>query len=374
MPENREEKARQYDKIRNKLTLVNMIATPLLLVAAFAIGPNGGLSGWFVRWIESWSGSFWLTVGSYAVGGVAVSTMVFLPLRFYSGYILEHRFDLSNQTVPAWFKDLLKSLLIDVIVTVLIMEVVYALMRFTGGQWWIYAAICWIFFAVLMSNLYPVLILPLFYKLKPVEDKDLCDKLVKMAEGVGAKVLGIFEMDMSAKTKKANAMLAGLGNTKKIIFGDTLLKNYSPKEVEVILAHELGHFYHKHIWKLISVSIASSFFGLYIAHVVLTYFIDVIGFRGLDDVANFPLFCLALFLFFMITMPLGNAFSRRCERQSDRFALDRTGDVPSFISSMEKLAAQNLANKEPNPVIEFCIHSHPSIGKRIRMAQQYAKS
>jgi len=334
-------------------------------------GKRGGLSAWFVGWIDNWSASIWVTVGVYAVGGVLVSTLLFLPLRFYSGFILEHRYDLSTETAGGWFKDLFKSLGIDLIITILMIEVVYALMRHAAQSWWLWAAFFWILFAVLMSNLFPILILPLFYKLKPLEDKSLVNKLIKLAKKVRAKILGVYVMDMSRKTKKANAMLAGLGQTKRIILGDTLIKNFTPKEIEVILAHELGHFFHKHTIKLIAISSIITFAALYLVNQILVFFIDVIGFRGLDDVANFPLFLLTLFLFFLVTMPLSNTLSRYYERQSDLFALKQTDDVPSFISSMEKLAEQNLANTEPNPVIEFCLYSHPSISKRIQFAKDF---
>jgi len=373
MTKSKEKKAREYEKTRNILTLVNLLLTFIFLICVFAIGKNGGLSAWFVRWIEGWSPSVWVTVGAYGLGGLILSTSLFLPLKFYSGYILEHRYKLSVETVGGWFKDLFKSLGIEIVITLLMIEVVYALMRGTAQHWWLWAAACWILFAVVMSNLFPVLILPLFYKLTPVKNKKLVTKLVKMAKKVGAKILGVFEMDMSRKTKKANAMLTGLGNTKRIIFGDTLLKNFSEREIEVVLAHELGHFYHKHMWKLILMSTVATFAGLFLAHLSLTYFIEVIGFRGLDDVANFPLLLLVLSLFFLITMPLSNSFSRFCERQSDQFALDQTKDAPSFISAMEKLAEQNLANKKPNPFIEFCLYSHPSISKRIQMAKNFRK-
>lgn len=371
MTEAKAQKAKEYEKIKNKLSLLNLALSLFFVLACFVIGSNGGLSTWFTQWINSWSSSVWITVAAYGAGVVFLSTLLFLPLKFYSSFTLEHKYELSNETVGGWFFDLFKSTVIDLVVTILMLEVLYALLRHTGEFWWLYAAALWIVFAVLVGNLFPVLILPLFYKLKPVEDKSLVDNLIKMAESVQAKVLGVYEMDMSRKTKKANAMLAGLGNTKRIIFGDTILKQYSQKEIEVILAHELGHFYHKHTWKLIFFSTIATFIGLYIAHNSLVYFVDIIGFQGLDDVANFPLLILSLSLFFFITMPLSNAFSRYCERQSDRFALDRTQDTESFISSMEKLAEQNLSDKEPNAFIEFCLHSHPSIGKRIKMAQEY---
>lgn len=374
MDESKQQKARAYEKIRNLLFLFNLVVTVALLVASFSVGKEGGLSGWFARWIETWSPNVAVTVAVYTLGGLLAGTLIFLPVRFYSGFILEHRYELSTETVAGWTKDLLKSFAIDLVVAVLMLEVVYALIRGAGAFWWVWAAGAWILFAVVMSQLFPVLILPLFYQLKPVENQELVARLVSLAEKVKAKVLGVFVMDMSRKTKKANAMLAGLGKTKRIILGDTLLSQYTPEEIEVILAHELGHFYYRHLWKRLASGALLGFLGLYLVHLVLSFFVDWIGFRGLSDVANCPLLLLTLTLFFLVVMPLENMFSRYHERESDRFALNQTGNPSSFISSMKKLAEQNLANLEPNPVIEFLLHDHPSIGKRIRMAEELQTS
>lgn len=371
MPTDKEKKAKEYDKIKNRLMLVNLILTLVFLIACFAIGGNGGLSGWVTRLIQSWTDNVWFVVGIYGIGAVLFSTLLGFPLKFYSSYLLEHRYELSNESLGGWTLDFFKSLAIDLVITLLFIEVIYLLMRTVTDAWWLWAAGLWILFSIVLGNLFPVLILPIFYKLKPVENKELVGKLVKLAERVKAKVLGVYEMDMSKKTKKANAMLAGIGNTKRIIFGDTLLKNFTDEEIEVILAHELGHFYHKHIWKLIFVAAAFTFIGLYLADWVLSFSLDYFGFSGYADVANFPLLALIISVFFLVTMPLTNGFSRICERQSDKFAIDQTRDIPSFISSMEKLAEQNLANKEPNPVMEFFFHSHPSISKRIQFAKDY---
>ena len=373
MPKKKNEKAKEYEKIKNKLMLLGLFLSFAFLLGSFALGKEGGLSSWFARWIETWSSSCWITVAVYGIGGVLVSTLLFLPLKFYAGFTLEHRYHLSNETAGGWFLDLSKSLVLDLILTVAMLEIIYALLRTVTDSWWLYAAGLWILFVVLLGNLFPILILPLFYKLKPVENKTLVNKLIKMAAKVKAKILGVYEMDMSRKTKKANAMLAGLGHTKRIIFGDTILNQYTQKEIEAILAHELGHFYYKHTWKQIFLSSIATLIGLFLTHHVLSYFVGVIGFRGLEDVANFPLLLLSLSLFFFIITPLNNIFSRYCERQSDRFALEQTNDPKSFISSMEKLAEQNLADLEPNPFIEFCLHSHPSIGKRIQMAKMFKK-
>jgi len=225
-----------------------------------------------------------------------------------------------------------------------------------------------------MANLTPVLIIPLFYKLKPLANESLKEKLTDLAEKAKTKILGIFEIEFSRKTRKANAMLAGLGNTKRIILGDTLLNNFSEDEIEAVIAHELGHFYHKHIWKMIATASVLTVAGFYIANLALTGLLNTFGYLGLrdvTDVAAFPLLMLSLFLFSLVTMPLNNSLSRALERQADRFALTTTDKPGAFIAGMQKLAKQNLADTEPPPLIELLLHSHPSIGKRVRMAQQY---
>jgi STE24 endopeptidase len=197
--------------------------------------------------------------------------------------------------------------------------------------------------------------------------------LTNLAERAGAKVEGVYAFDMSSKTVAANAALMGLGNTRRIVLGDTLLDSFSHDEIETVLAHELGHHVHRDIPLGILVESAITLLGLGIAHLVLTWGVAAFNFNGLADPATLPLFMLAMSIFGLLTMPLGNLWSRSREVMADRYALETTAKPQAFISAMTRLANQNLAEAEPPAWVEALLHSHPSIHKRVRFAETFAR-
>jgi STE24 endopeptidase len=226
-------------------------------------------------------------------------------------------------------------------------------------------------FTVLLSNLAPVLIFPLFFKYQPLEDEDLVERLTRLAERAGTKVKGVYVFDMSSKTVAANAALMGLGNTRRIVLGDTLVDKFSANEIETVLAHELGHHLHKDLPLGIVVQSALTLIGFWLADLVMRWGIAAFGYRGLTDPAALPLLLIALSVFGLVTMPLGNLWSRWREVKADEYALKTTKQPQAFISAMTRLANQNLAEAEPPAWVEFLLHSHPSISKRVAMAQNY---
>jgi STE24 endopeptidase len=219
-----------------------------------------------------------------------------------------------------------------------------------------------------MANLAPVLLLPLFFKFKPVENQDLQSRVERLARRTNTAVCGIFEWALGEKTRKANAAVVGWGNTRRIIVSDTLLENFSGEEIEVIMAHELCHHVKNHIWKGLALQSVLTFIGFYVAHKALPPLSLHFGFREVADIANFPLLALVISAASLLILPLVNSFSRRLETQADLYALDITGDALGFVSSMEKLAEINLANKAPNKFIEFVFYSHPCVEDRIKLA------
>lgn len=368
--ENREKLAKEYDLIHNKLFLLDIILTFLGLIILI-VGGIGGISGRLSTILNNIFPNIWLKNGLY-VGVLSLSyTILFLPLNFYEGYILEHKFKLSNQTICEWAKDKLKSFGISLLLSLIIIEITYLLLRRTDSYWWIWAGILWILFSIVLNHLAPIILIPIFFKLTPLNNPELVDRLKILAQKVGAKIVGVFEIDLSRKTKKANAAFIGIGNTKRIILSDTLLKEYSREETEVILAHELAHYHYKHIWKLLGIGIISTFVGLGIVHKVLTVSVIKLGFPGISDIGAFPIFAIVLFIFMLFILPINNTFSRRLERTADKFAIETTNNPNTFISSMNKLAYQNLTDKSPNKIIHFLLHSHPSISNRIDMARKY---
>ncbi|MFC2149123.1 M48 family metallopeptidase [Candidatus Auribacterota bacterium] len=363
------QKAKEYEKIHNKLFVVDIILSlGILIIFAFS-----GLSKWLDARILQITPNVFLAITLYVTVCFIAYSIIFLPLSYYSGYMLEHKFDLSVETKRMWLWDYIKSFLINFIFLLIFAQVLHLFLRITAEYWWIWAGIFWLLFGILISNLFPILILPLFYKIKPLADQDLVGRLIRLSESVRAKVLGVFEMDMSRKSKKANAMFAGLGNTKRIILSDTLIRDYTHEEIEVVLAHELGHYYHRHIWKLIAISTVTTFAGLYITNILLGFLLGLGGYADITAIGALPLFALVLSVFALIFMPVSNTYSRVLENQADVFAIEKTKDPEAFISSMKKLASQNLANPDPNPVIEFILYSHPAISKRIKLAEEYIK-
>jgi STE24 endopeptidase len=229
-------------------------------------------------------------------------------------------------------------------------------------------------FNVLLSNLAPVLLFPIFYKVKPLgeEHQELVKRLEKLAEGACTRVQGVFQFDMSRRTKQANAALMGLGNTRRIILGDTLLSEFTTEEIETVLAHEFGHHVHKDIPLGILFGTLLTLGGMYLASLGLNWGVKVMGFESAADIAAFPLFALVSALYGLVTMPLENAFSRWRERRADCYALEVTRNGQAFASALVRLANQNLADVQPEAWVEFLLYSHPALGKRIRMAEKAA--
>jgi Zn-dependent protease with chaperone function len=204
----------------------------------------------------------------------------------------------------------------------------------------------------------------------------LRERLTRLSERAGTRVRGVYEWKLSEKSKKANAALTGLGSTRRIILSDTLLEHYSDDEIEAILAHELGHHVHRHIMKSIFLQVGITFFGFWLVNQVLRFVIARNWFPVLDprlyDFANLPLIALVLTILGFLLMPALNAISRRHEREADRYAWENISAIEPFVSSMQKLADQNLDEREPSKFVEWLFHSHPSIGKRITAAQVWA--
>jgi len=226
-------------------------------------------------------------------------------------------------------------------------------------------------FNVIMANLAPTLLMPLFNKFVPLgeERADLADRLMKLAERSHTFVRGVFKFDMSRRTKQANAGLTGLGNTRRIIIGDTLLNEFSIDEIETIMAHELGHQVNKDIPLGIIFGSITTLVGLFLASLGLHWGVKALGFSGPADVAAFPVFLIVLGLYSLVTMPLENGFSRWRERRADEYALSLTHNGTAYASALRRLANQNLADADPEAWVEWLLYSHPALAKRIAMAE-----
>ena len=361
--------ARRYNRIHRRLSIIDFCLGLSLLIALLATGWTGTLRDW------SYSGArqnyllaLFFYIGMLSVFGKLIS----LPLDFYS-FRLEHRFHLSNQSFASWLWDEAKGWLIGLILGALLAEIVFATIRASSDYWWLMAWGIFIVLTVFFAQIAPVVLFPLFYKFKPLENEDLKQRLLRLSERAGTRVRGVYEWKLSEKSRKANAALTGLGNTRRIILADTLLQNYSADEIEAILAHELGHHVHKHMLKGILVQVAVTLVGFWAANEVLRYAIyERHMFASLADFADLPLLVLVSTVLGLLLMPALNAWSRYNERQADDYCWKSTPSVEPFISSMNKLADQNLAEREPSRFVEVLFHSHPPISKRIRAALRFA--
>ncbi|HUI43303.1 MAG TPA: M48 family metalloprotease [Terriglobia bacterium] len=302
----------------------------------------------------------------------AIFKVVSLPFDYLGGFWLEHRYALSNLTLAGWLKDEIKGLLLSGVLGVLALELIYGALRTWPQAWWAVAAAGFAGFVLLMANLAPVTIIPIFFKLTPLSNVELEARLRRLAERAGTRVQGVYEWKLGEKTKKANAALVGLGNTRRILLADTLLQNFSDDEIEAVLAHELGHHVHADIWRALAVQTAATFLGLYAVSLVLARWSVPLGFRGPSDFADLPLVALVALAVSLLLLPAVNGVLRRAERAADAFAVRSIADGAFLASALERLAALNLAEHEPNRWIEFVFHSHPSIGRRIAFVRRLA--
>jgi STE24 endopeptidase len=365
-PTPREALAKEYDAIHNRLFAVQILLVAVLLAAYQFSGASALLAnGLAARFGEN----HW-----YAANAVYIAVTVFgfaacmFPLSYYSEHVLELHYGLSNESFGDWLADFAKSLLVDLLLATLLFSVVYALLRWTPGWWWLFAAAFYVLFAVVFSTLVPVVIVPLFHKFEPLEEGDLTDAVRKMLEEAGIKVAGVFKWGLEAGSGTADAAFAGVGRTRRIVLGDTLLSGYSQEEILAILAHEVGHYKNRDTLRLMFTSSILALAGFYVAHLCLQGLSGLLGFAHIYDIGAAPLFIFSLFVFSLVSMPFANMHSRRREFAADAYAVERMGSADSLVSAFGKLADQNLSNKEPAPWVEFLLHSHPSIARRIDRA------
>jgi STE24 endopeptidase len=370
----RQQQARAYARLRRQLSLVSMLIAAIALLFVFWSGLDKGLSELlqFLSW-QPVAGWFPLQILLYFLILMLGYEILTSPLAFYSGYILPHRYGLSTMSLSAWLADLFKGLALSLVLEIFVVELIYLLLATQPQLWWLWVALVLLFFMVVMANLAPVLLFPIFYKFQPLPEGELTRRLLALANRAHTRVRGVFKMEMSSKTTAANAALMGLGNTRRIVIGDTMLDQYTSDEIEVVLAHELGHHVHNDIWKLLVTQSVLTLGGLYLLNLILHWAVDTQHYyANLSDVATIPLILLLTGIFGLIVMPISNGLSRAIEYQADEYALQSTRMVDAFKSAMTRLANQNLADIEPSPIVEFLFHDHPAIGKRLRHADAFA--
>ena len=296
---------------------------------------------------------------------------VSFPFRFYRTFILERRYGLSGVPLRNWLRDHLKAFAIEFPIALASGAIVYASIARWPRWWWAASALAFVAAMLMLARIAPVVLMPVFYRFKPLDRDALRDRLEALSARAGVPVLGVYEWGLGEKTTRANAALVGTGRTRRILLSDTLLADYTEDEIEVILAHELAHHVHRDIRTGLLVEGALIFVSTGIAAAVLNASWRGLGLQQPGDVAGLPLLLLVAGLVSLLAQPALNALSRRNEHRADRFALELTERPEAFVSAMRRLASQNLAEARPSAATLWLFHSHPPFEQRIQTAKAF---
>jgi Zn-dependent protease with chaperone function len=370
-----EDKASRYHRLKRTVGVASLVWSAVLLAGLMATGASAAIRDAAVSAVRNVPPAARpaAAVVAYVVCLALINELGGLPLSMYGGFAIERRYGLSTQSLRGWIADEIKGLAVGLVLGCFAASAIYVFIRRSPDGWWLPAGALFALLIVGLANLAPVLLLPLFYSVKPLGRDSLRTRLMALADRASTRVLGVYEWGLAAKTRKANAALTGLAGTRRILVSDTMLTDYSEDEIEVVLAHELAHHVHGDIWKGLIFESALLLAGFFAAARVLRSSVEAAGLRGPDDVAGLPLLLLAAGAVSLVMLPAAHALSRRHERQADRFALELTRNPAAFVSAMRRLAAQNLAEEHPSKLIEWLFYSHPPIRERVASAQAFKR-
>lgn len=368
-----EDKSTRYHRRRRRSDAAATVVVGLFLLA-LALTGAGTLVRTGLEWLTSWlpaSVAPLAAAGVYFVGLVATVQTLELPFAWYQGYWLERRYGLTRQILPHWLADHVKATTASSAVMVAGLAGVYLCLALWPRFWWVAAATAFSLVMVVAARLAPIILLPMFYRVRPLRNDALAGRLLELAAQAGAPVIGVYEWAIGGHTSKANAALAGVGRSRRILVSDTMLDSYSDDEVAVVLAHELAHHVHGDLWQGMALRSASLFVTGYIAALSLDLLGPWLALRGPADPAGAPLLLFVAGAVSFLVLPLGNAVSRAQERRADRFALRLTGNPTAFVTAMKRLGQQNLAEERPSRLARWLFYSHPPLGERIAAAQAW---
>ncbi|MGD1006121.1 MAG: M48 family metallopeptidase [Ignavibacteriaceae bacterium] len=353
--------AKKYNNIKLAIAIAKGITSFILILLFVA----SGLSLTLQHYLEGFiSNSYLLFIAFIIVTGAAAG-IIFFPVNYYTEFYLEHKYNLSNQTFLKWIWENTKTLLVSGAISIPVLLIFFYSLNKFNLLWWLPFAIILFVISVILARIVPVFILPIFYKIVPVENVDLINRIRALAGGAGIKVENVYKFNLSKNTKKANAAFTGIGKSKRILLGDTLLESYSADEIETVIAHELGHYKRKHIIKNILIGTASSFLTLFLIAYLYNLSLSWFGFTTVVQIAAIPLLSLWAMIISLILNPLSNMLSRKFEYEADEYAIHSTNKREAFIATLEKLTDQNLGDREPHPLVEWFFYSHPSIKNRV---------
>ncbi len=343
------------------------LALDVILLLALQLS---GLSGYF-RHLSFQFVSFPLAARAVYTVFFCLSLYPFqLAVNYFADYVWEHRFGLSEQNFFDWLTDEIKKGVLGLVLVLVLVEVVYFLLARFPRTWWIGAAGFWLFLSLVLARILPDVIIPMFYKYLPVDDEALRQRIFALFKQCRVKLRDIYAINLSAKTKKANAFVCGLGQNRRVVLSDTLLSDFTSAEIETVVAHELGHDRHHDILKLTLFNSVLVFAAFFLMDLVLIHVLGMLG-LAVQDVAGLPVLTLGMMIFGFAVSPVLNAYSRRLETKADAFSLKLTGKKEEFISMMNKLGDRNLAEFSPSRFDEIMFYDHPPIAKRIAMAQRF---
>jgi len=359
-------RAKQYSKRQIQLAIIQLFLTVAYLLIMLFFDASLFLKDM----VAGWSQNFYLQVSLYFILFAGIYYLLLVWLDFYSDFLLEHKFLLSNQTVFGWLKKSVKKGLLALVILLVAAEALYFFLKHFPNSWWLLATTAWLLLTIVLGKITPVLIIPLFYKCSPLPNNALKERLLSLSRDCGVWVKDVFEVQLSKETKKANAAVAGFGKGRRILLGDTLLKNYSDEEIEAVFAHELGHVRLWHTWKILGFGTVTSLACFYLTYLLFEAGVGLFGFDHIYNIAAFPLLALVLIALGLLLMPVQNGYMRLLEKQADMFALGRIQNKQSFASAITKLGAQNLSDPSPSKLVELLLYTHPPISRRLRYARE----
>ncbi len=341
------------------------LAIEIVVLLAFTLG--GGLQALHDFWSPQLQG-VWYGV-ALIVSVMAISGLIDLPLSLYMQFVIEERFGFNRMTLRLFIVDLIKQLALGLVIGTPVLLAVLWLMAQMGERWWLHVWLFWCSFNLLILFVYPTWIAPLFNTFTPLEDAALKERIEALLSRCGFSSSGLFVMDGSKRSAHGNAYFTGFGRTKRIVFFDTLLGKLQPEEVEAVLAHELGHFHHRHIVKRIVLIFGTTLILLFaLGQLMQTdWFYTGLGVSG-DDAHNTAMALILFFLtvpvFTFLTTPLASLLSRRHEFEADRYAASHAS-APDLVKALVKLYEDNAATLTPDPLHSLFYDSHPPAALRI---------
>ena len=361
-----EASARAYARIRYRLLLIGLAAGLVFLAAFQWSGASILLAR---RWAQMTPSASLQLLGYLAAFGLAYY-LVMLPLHLYGSFFLEHRFGLSRLTLRGWLVRELKHVGVSALIGAVVLEGLYAMLRLLPESWPLWATVGWVGLNVVLARIFPTVLLPIFYKTRPLQHHELVSRLLELCQRAGLPALGVFRFDLGAETRKANAALAGLGRTRRVLLADTLLEAFTPEEIEGVLAHELAYHRYHHISFFLALTAAGSWVAFRLTDAAAQWWVAPLGLDGLADIAGAPALLLWFSLLGLLGLPLQNGLSRFFERQADRYAVAMTRPPRAFADALRRLAGLNLADPHPPRWIVWLFYDHPPISDRIRDAER----